>query len=133
MVEQLGIRCCETRPKDGKHRSGVARHFCDVVLVGKKVNHSRVESIHRLLLIICCCPRSWTQRVAKCAVAERSTERQSLMSLAGLLTSDSWFPISSMEHRSSLFGYRLLQIASLKSLKTCHEKIYFSFPFEKGL
>jgi len=45
-------------------------------LVGKKVNHSRVESIHRLFLII-------IQRVAKCAVAERSTERQSLMSLAG--------------------------------------------------
>jgi hypothetical protein len=39
-------------------RRGVANHLRDVVLVDKKVNHSRVESIHRLFLIICFCPRS---------------------------------------------------------------------------
>ncbi len=40
--------------------------------------------------------------------------------------SDCWFPMNTMEHRGWLFGYRLLQIVSLKSLKTCHEKTYFS-------
>ena len=41
---------------DGKkfrHLREVSRasHFCDVVLVGRKINHSLVESIHRLFLI----------------------------------------------------------------------------------
>ncbi len=39
-------------------RRGDIRHLRDVALVGKKVNHSPVENIHRLLLIICYCPRS---------------------------------------------------------------------------
>jgi hypothetical protein len=76
-----GVRRQSPTPPDGLTSGATTK-------VGKKVNHSRVESIHRLFLIICCCPREWTQRVAKCAATERSTEMQSLMSLEGLITID---------------------------------------------
>ena len=83
----------------------------EVVLVGKKVNHSRVESIHlkiangwrrkdRIHLFSSShddhrpCQSRWSKMIdlrglAKCRQQERSTEMQSLMlmSLAGLITS----------------------------------------------
>ena len=65
-VEQLGIDC-ET--------AKAAQDTMEAVL-GERVGISFI--LDYLLL-----STKWTQRVAKCAVAERSTERQSLMSLAG--------------------------------------------------